>query len=223
MRFAPHAAIALLLAAPAALANPLSDSAGSTTVSYSNVKADYLVAGVERELTRERLMLDYSEMGNSWFYGGISAGLVFLDGESEPLIDDSSVPGYAFGVFGGIDLAFFDERLGVHLEGSYHREWVSGLTSTGDDTSMKFGDGSLRAGVSWRFSQVRLSAGAFSSNATGEIERTGLSPGTAQLEEVESSGAYAGLEIKLDGGYGFGARAESGARDTVALTFSTRF
>lgn len=218
--------IALVLASTAAIAtaNPLADVAGGTTTYYSNVATTYSVGGVDQEFNTGTLGLDYSEMGNRWFYGGLRLGLVFLDAETEPLIAESSIPGYVFGVFGGIHKRFFDDRLGVNAEGSYTRSWVSGdIGATTDSTSVRLGEGSLRFGLSYRFSQLQLSAGAYSSNVVGEVERTGVINGIASIEDTEQTGAYAGLDIKLDGGFALGLRVESGARETMALTFSTGF
>lgn len=216
--------VLLSLSAALATANPLADVVGSATVYYSNTTATYSVAGVDQEFVQGRVGLDYSEMGNKWFYGGVSVGMVFLDAETEPLIAETGVPGYLFGVFGGVHKAFFDHRLGIHAEGRYTREWVSGdVGATTDSTSVRLGEGSLRLGLSWRFEPVQFSAGAYSSNVVGEVTRTGVIAGGAEIADTESSGAYAGLDIKLDGGFALGLRVESGARETVALTFSTGF
>ena len=218
------AVVPLAFVTVAAAANPLADVAGGTTTYYSNVASTYSVGGVDQEFSTGTLGLDYSEMGNRWLYVGLRLGIAFLDAESEPLIADDGIPGYVFGVFGGIRQNFFDDRLGVNAEASYTRTWVSGdIGATTDATSVKLGEGSLRLGLSYRFEALQLSAGAYSSNVVGDVTRTGLINGSASLEDTESSGAYAGLDVKIDGGFALGLRAESGARETVALTFSTGF
>lgn len=214
----------MALGAFCAHANPLADVAGGTTTYYSQTDATYSVGGVDQDFTHARVGLDYSEMGNSWLYGGVTLGIVFLDAPTEPLIADSGVPGYVFGIFGGVQKKFFSDRLAINAEGRYLREWVSGdIGATTDATSIRFGEGSLRLGLSYRFEDVQFSAGAYSSNVVGEITRTGVVPGTADFEDTESTGAYAGVDVKLYGGFALGLRAESGARETVAITFSTGF
>ena len=127
-------------------------------------------------------------------------------------------------MFGGIKYGFFEDRLNINAEGRYAREWVSGsIGATTDSTSVRTGEGSLRLGLSYRFDSLQLSAGAYSSNVTGEIERTGVINGSNNFEDTESSGAYGGVDIKLYGGFALGLRAETGARETLALTFSTGF
>lgn len=206
-------------------ANPYSDTAGAFTASYSQTSATYSIAGVERDFTHHRYGIDYSEMGNDWFYGGIGVGLAFLDGASEPLISETSLPGYLFGLYGGVRYAMLDDSLALNLEARYLREWESGEISGsgGDQTTVRFGEGSVRLGASYRFAKVQLSAGGYSSNVVGHIERTGTVAGTADIEDTEQSGIYAGFEFKLDSGYAIGTRVESGAHDTLALTFSTSF
>jgi hypothetical protein len=212
------------LCAGLAQANPLADVAGGSTTYYSNSTSTYSVAGVDQEFTKGTLGLDFSEMGNDWFYAGVSLGIVFLDAETEPLIADNGVPGYLFGVFGGIKHGFLEDRLNINAEGRYAREWVSGdIGATTDSTSVRTGEGSLRLGLSYRWESLQLSAGAYSSNVTGEIARTGVVNGSAAFEDTESSGAYGGVDIKLYGGFALGLRVESGARETAALTFSTGF
>lgn len=215
-------AFALALSAAVAQANPLADVANGTTTYYSNVTSTYSVAGVDQEFSKGTLGFDYSESGNSWFYGGIRLGLVFLEAETEPLIADSGIPGYVFGVFGGIQKGFLDHRLFVNAEGMYSREWVSGTIGGGtDSTSVRTGEGSLRLGASYRFDEVQFSAGVYSSNVIGEVTRTGVISGTASFQDTETSGAYAGLDIKLNEGFAMGLRVESGARETMAITFSS--
>lgn len=217
-------ALALAASAFAAQANPFADIAGGTTTSYSQTTYTYDVGGLPQEFSHNRFGLDFSEMGNRWFYGGISLGLVFVDGETEPLVADEGIPGYLFGVFGGVRYGFLEDKLNVNFEGRYTREWESGdIDGTSDSTSIRTGEGSLRLGLSYRFPDLQVSAGAYSSNVVGEVERTGTIVGTASLQDTESSGAYAGMEIKLFGGYALGVRIESGARETQALTFSTGF
>ena len=219
----PRLALFLLaLSATLAHANPLTDVAGGTTTYYSNTSSTYSVGGVDQEFTKGTLGLDFSEKGNDWFYGGVSLGIVFLDAETEPLVADNGVPGYLFGVFGGVEHGFLEDRLNLNAEGRYSREWVSGdIGATTDSTSVRTGEGSLRLGLSYRFESLQLSAGAYSSNVTGEVTRTGVINGSSSFEDTESSGAYAGLDIKLYGGFALGLRAESGARETLALTFSS--
>ena len=217
-------ALAFALCAASALANPLADVAGGTTTYYSNVSSTYSVGGVDQEFSKGTLGFDFSELGNQWFYGGIRIGLVFLDAKTEPLIADSGIPGYVFGIFGGVCKRFFDNRLSVNAEGIYSRDWVSGTIAGGtDETSVRGGEGSLRLGLAYRFQTVQFSAGAYSSNVVGEVTRTGAISGTARYEDTESTGAYAGLDITLDGGFAMGLRAEAGARETMAITFSTGF
>ncbi len=214
----------LALFAASASANPLADVAGGTTTYYSNVATTYSVGGVDQEFNTGTLGLDYSEMGNRWFYGGLRLGLVFLDAETEPLIADSGIPGYVFGVFGGIHKRYFDDKLGVNAEGSYTRSWVSGdIGATTDSTSVRLGEGSLRLGLSYRFGEFQLSAGAYSSNVVGEVTRTGVINGIAVIADTDTTGAYAGIDIKLDGGFAMGLRVESGASETMALAFSSGF
>lgn len=217
-------ALSSAFVAVAASANPLADVAGGTTTYYSSVATTWSVGGVDQEFDVGTLGLDFSEMGNSWFYGGVRLGIAFLDAENEPLIADDGIPGYSFGVFGGIHKRYFDDKLGVNAEAWYARTWVSGdIGATTDSTSVRLGEGSLRLGLSYRFESLQLSAGAYSSNVVGEVERTGVINGIADIEDTESTGAYAGLDIKLDGGFALGLRVESGARETMALTFSTGF
>ena len=216
--------IAAALVAGIVQANPMADVAGGTTTYYSKTDATYSVTGVDQEFSHNRIALDFSEKGNDWFYGGITLGLAFVDAQTEPLIADTGIPGYVFGVFGGVRQRIFTDGLAVNAEGRYFREWVSGKISGGtDETSIKFGEGSLRLGLSYRFEQVQFSAGAFSSNVVGDITRTGVISGTAGFEDTESSGAYLGADIKLYEGFALGLRMESGARETVAITFSSGF
>jgi opacity protein-like surface antigen len=218
------AALATACMASIAHANPLSDVVGGTTTYYAQTEATYSVGGVDQVFTHSRLGLDYSEMGNSWLYGGITVGIVFLDAATEPLIADESIPGYMFGVFGGVQKRFFSDKLAINAEARYLREWMSGdIGATTDNTSVKFGESSLRLGLSYRFEDVQFSAGGYSSNVSGDINRTGAVPGSATFEDTETSGAYAGVDVKLYGGFAVGLRAESGARETAALTFSTGF
>lgn len=218
-------ALALLaLFTSTAFANPMADVAGGTTAYWSKTDATYSVSGVDQEFSHTRIAVDFSEKGNDWFYGGITFGLAFLDAQTEPLIGDTGIPGYVFGIFGGVRQRIFTDGLHVNAEGRYFREWESGSLSGGtDEASIKFGEGSLRLGLSYRFSALQFSAGAFSSNVTGEITRTGVVGGTARFEDTESSGAYLGADIKLYEGFALGLRAESGARETIAITFSSGF
>jgi hypothetical protein len=205
-------------------ANPMADVAGGTTTYYSKTDSTYSVAGVDQEFSHNRIALDFSEKGNDWFYGGISIGFEFLDASGEPLIADTGIPGYLFGVFGGVRQRIFMDGLHVNAEGRYFREWLTGTVGGGtDETSVRFGEGSLRLGLSYRFDTVQFSAGAFSSNVVGEITRTGVVSGTARFEDTESSGAYVGADIKLYEGFALGFRVESGAHETYAITFSSGF
>jgi hypothetical protein len=216
--------ISAALVAGIAQANPMADVAGGTTTYWSKTDSTYSVAGVDQEFSHNRIALDFSEKGNDWFYGGITIGFEFLDAQSEPLIADTGIPGYLFGVFGGVRQQIFMDGLAVNAEGRYFREWVSGSVQGGtDETSVKFGEGSLRLGLSYRFEEVQFSLGAYSSNVVGEITRTGVVSGTARFEDTDSSGAYLGADIKLYEGFALGLRAESGARETIAITFSSGF
>ena len=214
----------IALVAGLAWANPLADVAGGTTAYWSKTDSTYVVGGLDQEFTHNRIAVDFSEKGNDWFYAGITIGLVFLDAQSEPLIADSGIPGYVFGVFGGVKKQVFLQGLDVNAEGRYIREWESGTVAGGtDDTSIKFGEGSLRLGLSYRMDSVQFSLGAYSSNVVGEVTRTGLVIGNANFEDSESSGSYAGVDIKLYDGFAMGLRVEAGARETIALTFSSGF
>lgn len=216
--------LVLAFGAGIAQANPLADVVGGTTTYYSQTDSTYSVGGVDQDFRHKRIGLDYSEMGNSWLYGGITVGIVFLDAATEPLIADDNIPGYSFGVFGGVQKKFFSDKLAINAEGRYLREWVSGdIGATTDNTSVRFGEGSLRLGLSYRFEDVQFSAGAYSSSVSGDISRTGVVTGSASFEDTESSGAYGGVDVKLYGGFALGLRAETGARETMALTFSTGF
>ena len=216
-------AVIALAVAPVAFANPLTDVAGGATAFYAQTKATYSVAGTDRDFTMNRIALDYSEQANNWLYVGIRVGLSFLDASSEPLIDSTSLPGYYFGVFGGVR---FFERGGFSItgEGRYARDWWHGTVS-GDALSVDEGEGVFQLGASYRINkEFNISAGGYSSNSEGHIDRTGTTlPGSADFTDTASTGAYAGIDVVLADGGSLGFRWEGGANETLAFTYSVGF
>ena len=212
--------LSLLVALPAA-ADPYAERSGGATAYYLRSEASYEVAGVERDFTHRRYALDYSEQANDWLHLGISMGLAFSEAPGEPLLATLEPSGYLFGVFGGAKL-FEHGRFTVGVELGYLREVGDSADAT-DEVTLELSEGRAQLSAAYRFDALRLVAGAYALEVSGEIERSGGTPGTARFEQVEGSGALLGLELPLANQHALGLRVESGARDSVVLSFSTRF
>lgn len=194
---------------------------GGAEAYYVSVSTPVDVGGVEHDLDSGRLVFDYAEAANDWLYLGFSVGLSFDNMQSEPLIADTDPTGYTFGVFAGarfLELGPF----ALNLEGRHQRVADSGTGSV-QESEMQYTETSFRLGALYRWEKVELGAGGYTLAVDGDLESTGTVIGTATFAEVETSGAYALVRLAIDGGFALGLRAESGARESLAFTFSTRF
>jgi len=223
MRIVPASLVLLASLSSAAFAgeDAFSHRPGGAEVYYASSTTAVSVAGVEHDLDSSRLMLDFAEAANDWLYLGFAAGLAFDQMTTEPLVTDSDPVGYAFGVFTG---ARFLEMgpFALMAEARYQRVFNEGTGSV-SITTLKYSETGGRFGAAFRWEKVELQAGAYTLRVAGDIESTGTVAGTATFEEVEQGGAYGAVRLKIDGGYVLGLRIESGARETLAFTFSTRF
>ena len=194
---------------------------GGTEVYYAGTTTAVSVGGVEHDLDSSRLMLDYAESANDWLYLGFGVGLAFDQMSTEPLVANTDPVGYAFGAFAG---ARFLEMgpFALTAEARYQRIYTEGSDSA-SDSILKYGETSGRLGAAFRWQKLELAAGGYTLRLSGDIESTGTVAGTGEFEEVEQSGVYGAARLAIDGGYALGLRVESGARETVAFTFSTRF
>jgi hypothetical protein len=219
-RYLPLAALLALVAQPAA-ANPFADHSGGATAYYQRGTSTYSVAAVDQDFTHRRFVLDYSEQANGWLHLGISMGLAFTEARGEPLLATLEPSGYLFGVFAGarlLDKGGFTVDLGV----GYLRETGDTADAT-DEVTLTVDEGRAQLAVAYRFEAVRVMAGAYALDVSGEVERTGGTPGTATFEGTESSGSFVGVELPIGEGYAIGVRAEAGARSGVVVAFSTSF
>jgi hypothetical protein len=214
-------ALASALAAGASDVDRFAQRPGGAEVYYSSTTTVVDVAGVEHDLDSGRLMLDFAEAANDWLYLGFAIGLAFDSMPSQPLVADTDPVGYALGAFAG---ARFLEMgpFALTAEGRYQRIYTEGSGAT-QETTLKYSEGSGRFGAVFRWQKVELAAGGYTLRVDGEIETSGAPAGLADLTEVEQSGVYGGVRLAIDGGYTLGLRLESGARETLAFTFATRF
>lgn len=194
---------------------------GGAEVYYATSTTAIDVAGVEYDLDSGRLMLDFAESANDWLFIGFAVGIAFDTMLSEPLVADSDPVGYALGVFAGtrfLEMGPF----ALTAEARHQRVYTEG-SGAAQESVLKYGETTGRFGAVFRWSQVELAAGGYSLRVDGDIESSGGVAGLASFTEVEQSGVYAGARLAIDGGYALGLRLESGARETLAFTFSTRF
>jgi hypothetical protein len=194
---------------------------GGAEVYYASTTTVVDVAGVEHDLDSSRLMLDFAESANDWLYLGVAIGLAFDTMPSEALVADTDPVGYALGAFAG---ARFLEMgpFALTAEGRYQRVYTEG-SGAAQDAVLKYSEGSGRFGAVFRWQTLELAAGGYTLRVDGDIESSGGVVGLASFTEVEQNGAYAAVRLAIDGGYALGLRLESGARETLAFTFSTRF
>jgi hypothetical protein len=194
---------------------------GGAEVYYAGTTTVVSVAGVEHDLDSSRVMLDYAESANDWLYLGLAIGLSFDQMSTEPLIGATDPVGYALGAFAG---ARFLERgpFALLAEARYQRIYTEGSDGT-SDSILKYSESGGRLGAAFRWEKIELQAGGYTLRIAGDIESTGAAAGVASFEEVEQSGVFGAARLAIDGGYALGLRVESGARETVAFTFSTRF
>lgn len=194
---------------------------GGAEVYYAAHTTVVDVAGFERDLDSARFMLDYAEAANDWLYLGFSIGMTFDNMQAEPLVTDADPTGYGFGVFAGA--RFLEVGPFAVLLEARHNSIDGAGTGSAQESTLTYTETIGRLGATYRWQAVELAAGAFTLAVDGEVESTGGVVGTADFEAVESSGAWGSLRLRIDGGYALGLRFESGARETLAFTFSTRF
>lgn len=222
MRIAPASlAFAATLSAVAAGADLYEQRPGGAEVYYAGTTTAVDFGGVEHDLDSARLMLDFAEAANDWLYIGGAVGLAFEQMPTHPLITDTDPVGYVLGAFAG---ARFLEvgPFALQAEARYQRVFTSGSDSA-SDSEIRYGETSGRLGAAFRWRKLEVQAGGYTLRVDGDVESTGGVVGTASFTEVETSGVYGALRLQIDGGYTLGIRGESGARETLAFTFSSRF
>lgn len=212
----------IALAAPGAFADEADTwYPGGAETEFARVTTTLKVGGVAREFERSLFSFDYSEAATSWLHLGITVGLSFDAAQDEPLVGDSEPAGYLFGVFAGARL-FQSGGFAADAELRYVGDYAEGDAS-GDTTKLRLDETVARLALSYRFTTVELSGGAYAYAASGEVERSGVLIGKADLEEVDSGGAFGAVRLRTDGGFGLGLRAETGARESIAFVFSSTF
>lgn len=213
--------LALALAvAPAALAAEASRPGGAE-VRFTASTTVVDVGGIEHELDASRFSLDYAEEATDWLSLGFTVAFSFDGMPSQALVAATDPSGYAIGVFAAVQ-PYARGPFAVNLEVRHLRDYTKGSDGS-SDSQMDFDETTFSGGLSWRFDAVELEAGAYTLKLDGEITSTGVVAGTADFEAAESSGTFAAVRLPLARGYALGLFAESGARETLAFTFSTRF
>lgn len=223
MRIAPVIlALTTVIALGAAAEDAYDLRPGGAEVYWTTATTAVEFAGVAHDLETSRLMVDYSEAANDWLYIGLSVGLTFDSAETQPLVANTDPAGYVFGLFTGVR---FLELGGFALtaEARYLRDYSNGEDDLGSESSLHFAETSGRFGAMYRWQMLELQAGAYSLRLSGDVDSIGTVVGTAEMAEVDQSGAYGIARFKIDGGYALGLRAESGARDSLTFSFSARF
>ena len=222
MRLVPAIlALASTLAAGASDVDRFAHRPGGAEVYYASTTTVVEIAGVEHDLDSGRLMLDFAEAANDWLYLGMTVGAALDSMPSAALVADTDPVGYALGAFAG---ARFLEMgpFALTAEARYQRVFTEG-SGAAQDTTLQYGETSGRFGAVFRWRKLELAAGGYTLRVDGEIESSGTPAGLADFTEVEQSGVYGGARLAIDGGYTLGVRLESGARESLAFTFATRF